>query len=193
MRREIVGILLFFLVIFCLISLLSYSPEDPSIHNIKASGHVHNLFGVLGAQVSGFLIGLFGLGAFWIPVLLMVASIQIFGNQSNRTLVLTLVGGLLLIVTSGSLLALRQPTYVIFGSKFLAGGLIGTPLSTFLIRYSNLAGGTIILMLVWMVGFILATGFSLIAFARRCWNGFSAVIDRIQTLRLKWKQCVNNN
>jgi DNA segregation ATPase FtsK/SpoIIIE, S-DNA-T family len=188
MRREIIGILLFFLVIFTLISLLSYSPEDPSIHNVTAAGHVHNLFGLLGAQVSGFLIGLFGLGAFWIPVLLMVASIRIFGNQSNRTLVLSLGGGLLLIVTTGSLLALQQPTYVIFGSKFLAGGLVGTPLSAFLIRYSNLAGGTIILILVWMVGFILGTGFSLIAFARRCWDGFSAVRDRIQTLWLKWKE-----
>ena len=188
MRREIIGILLFFLVIFSLISLVSYSPGDPSIHNITASVHVHNLFGVLGAQVSGFLIGLFGLGAFWFPVLLMVASIRMFGNQSNRTLVLTLAGGLLLIVTTGSLLALRQPAYVIFGSKFLAGGLVGAPLSAYLIRYSNLAGATIILILVWMVGFILGTGFSLIAFARRCWNGFSAVTDRIQTLWLKWKE-----
>jgi S-DNA-T family DNA segregation ATPase FtsK/SpoIIIE len=188
MRREIIGILLFFLVIFSLISLLSYSPEDPSIHNITASGHIHNLFGMLGAQVAGFLIGLFGLGAFWIPVLLMVASIRIFGNQSNRTLLLTLTGGLLLIVTTGSLLAIRQSAYMIFGSKFLAGGIVGGPLSAFLIRYSNLAGGTIILILVWMVGFILSTGFSLIAFARRCWSGFSAVADRIQTLWLKWKE-----
>jgi S-DNA-T family DNA segregation ATPase FtsK/SpoIIIE len=188
MRREIIGILLFFLVIFSLISLLSYSPEDPSIHNITASGHIHNLFGMLGAQVAGFLIGLFGLGAFWIPVLLMVASIRIFGNQPNRTLLLTLAGGLLLIVTTGSLLAIRQSAYMIFGSKFLAGGIVGGPLSAFLIRYSNLAGGTIILILVWMVGFILSTGFSLIAFARRCWSGFSAVVDRIQTLWLKWKE-----
>ncbi len=75
MRKEIVGILLFFLVIFTLISLLSYSPEDPSIHNAKAAGHIHNLFGLFGAHLSGILIGLFGLGAFWIPVLLLFASI----------------------------------------------------------------------------------------------------------------------
>ncbi len=188
MRREIIGILLFFLVIFSLISLLSYSPEDPSIHNIKPDGPVHNLFGVLGAHVSGFLIGLFGLGAFWIPLLLMLASVQIFGNQSSRTLVMTLVGGLLLIVTTGGLLTIRQPSYLIFGSKFSAGGLVGTALAVFLIKYSNLAGGTIILILVWIVGFILATGFSLIAFARRCWRGVCGVADRIQTLCLKWKE-----
>ncbi|MBT8374433.1 MAG: DNA translocase FtsK 4TM domain-containing protein, partial [Deltaproteobacteria bacterium] len=31
MRKEIIGILLFFVVIFTLISLVSYSPKDPSL------------------------------------------------------------------------------------------------------------------------------------------------------------------
>ena len=44
MRKEIFGILLFFLVIFTLISLLSYSPADPSINNAKATGQINNLF-----------------------------------------------------------------------------------------------------------------------------------------------------
>ena len=41
MRKEIIGILLFFLVIFTLISLLSYHHADPSIHNVGAAGPVH--------------------------------------------------------------------------------------------------------------------------------------------------------
>ena len=68
MRKEIYGIILFFLVIFTLISLLSYSHADPSINNSGAAGQIQNLFGFLGAHVSGFLVGLFGLGAFWIPI-----------------------------------------------------------------------------------------------------------------------------
>ena len=64
MRKEIFGILLFFLVIFTLISLLSYSPADPSINNARASGQINNLFGAVGAHLAGMLIGLFGLGAF---------------------------------------------------------------------------------------------------------------------------------
>ncbi|MFO7972821.1 MAG: DNA translocase FtsK 4TM domain-containing protein, partial [Desulfobacterales bacterium] len=38
MRKEIIGISLFFLVIFTLISLLSYSPADPSINHATSSG-----------------------------------------------------------------------------------------------------------------------------------------------------------
>ena len=81
MRKEIVGIFLFFLVIFTLISLLSYSPNDPSIHNAKVGKQIHNLFGILGAHLSGALIGLFGLGAFWFPLLLLLASPS---NSTNK-------------------------------------------------------------------------------------------------------------
>jgi len=53
MRKEIIGISLFFLVILTLISLLSYSPADPSINHATSSDHIHNFFGLLGAQLAG--------------------------------------------------------------------------------------------------------------------------------------------
>ncbi len=187
MRKEIVGIFCFFLVIFTLISLLSFSPGDPSIHNAKAGGSIHNLFGVLGAHVSGALIGLFGLGAFWIPLLLLLTSIHFFGDHPTQAKISTLIGGILLVVTTGSLLATRQNAYVMFGSHFSAGGLVGIPLKSFLIKYANFTGTLIILSLLWIVGFILATGFSLIAFSLRCWDWISAIADHVMTLYLKWK------
>jgi len=188
MRKEIVGIIFFFLVIFTLISLLSFSPEDPSIHKARAVGEIHNLFGILGAHVAGALIGLFGIGAFWIPLLLLLASIQFFGDQSRQVMLSTLIGGIVLVITTGSLLAVQQNYYVLFGNKFSAGGLIGIPFKSFVIQYSNVAGGLIILSLLWIVGFILATGFSLIAFSKRFWKWINAVTDRITTLYLKRKE-----
>jgi S-DNA-T family DNA segregation ATPase FtsK/SpoIIIE len=188
MRKEIVGIFCFFLVIFTLISLLSFSPEDPSIHNAKATGSIHNLFGVLGAHVSGALIGLFGLGAFWIPLLLLLTSIHFFGDHPTQAKISTLIGGILLVVTTGSLLATRQNAYVMFGSQFSAGGLIGIPFKSFLITYTNFTGALIILILLWIIGFILATGFSLIAFSLRCWDWISALADQVMTIYLKWKE-----
>ncbi len=188
MRKEIVGILLFFLVIFTLISLLSYSPEDPSILNAVAKGKIHNLFGIIGAHLSGALIGLFGLGAFWIPILLLLTSIQFFGDQSKQVMISTAVGGIILILSTGSLLAIQQSHYVVFGKKFSAGGLAGSLFESFIIRYSNVAGGLIILSLLWIIGFILATGFSLIAFSRRFWKWITAVADKFTTAYLKHKE-----
>jgi S-DNA-T family DNA segregation ATPase FtsK/SpoIIIE len=188
MRKELIGIFLFFLVILTLISLMSYSPADPSIHNAKAAGDIHNLFGLFGAHLSGILVGLFGLGAFWFPILLLLASIQFFGNHPDKAIVLTIVGGILLVVTTGSLLALKQNHVIVFGTKFSSGGIIGIPLKSFLVKYSNVTGGTIILVLFWLTGFILATGFSLIMLSKRCWKTIIFSADRIHTLIIKWKE-----
>ncbi|UCH23881.1 MAG: DNA translocase FtsK 4TM domain-containing protein [Deltaproteobacteria bacterium] len=188
MRKEIIGIFLFFLVILTLISLLSYNPADPSILNARAPGKIHNLFGALGAQLSGILIGLFGLGAFWIPVLLLLSSIQFLGNYPGKAMVSTIFGGFLLVITTGSLFALEQNHYVIFGNKFLAGGIIGTLFQTILVAFSNSTGAIIILILMWIVGLILATGFSMMRFFKRSWVVLSVAADRIKTAYIKWRE-----
>ena len=188
MRREITGILLFFLVILTLISLLSYSPADPSINNARAAGHIHNFFGLFGAHLAGILVGLFGLGAFWVPILLLLTSLHIFGGHSGKAIILTIIGGVFLMITTGSLLALKQNHILIFGSKFSSGGIIGIPLKSFLVKYSNVVGGTIILILLWIIGLILATGFSLIRFAKRFWQTTRFFVDRLKTLFIKWRE-----
>ena len=188
MRKEIIGILLFFLVILTLISLLSYNPADPSINNATSAGHIHNFFGLFGAHLAGILIGLFGLGAFWIPILLLLTSIHFFGNHTSKAIILTIAGGIVLVIATGSLLAIKHNHIIIFGNKFSSGGMIGIPLKSFLIKYSNVTGGTIILVLLWIIGLILATGFSLIRFLKRCWKGVVFSANRIHTSLIKWKE-----
>jgi S-DNA-T family DNA segregation ATPase FtsK/SpoIIIE len=143
---------------------------------------------VVGAHLAGALIGLFGMGAFWIPILLLLGSLHFFGNQPLRVVMCTLAGGLLLILTTGSLLALHQDHYLLFERKFSAGGLLGIPLKAVLVRYTNPAGGVIILAVLWLVGFILATGFSVLAFFRRCRGGVGSAYDNLLTAYLKGKE-----
>ncbi len=191
MRKEIVGICLFFLVILTLISLVSYSPQDPSINHATDSVKSHNLFGEFGAHVAGILIGLFGLGAFWFPILLLIFSTQFFGRHPRKAMVLTLTGGILLIVSTGSLLGLKAlPEHHInlFGTAFSSGGHVGIPLGSFLVRYTNMIGGTIIMAVIWLIGLILATGFSMISFFRRCQRAALFSADRVKTLLIKWKE-----
>jgi len=188
MRKEIIGILLFFLVIFTLISLVSFHPDDPSIHNVGVQGDVHNLFGTLGAHVAGLLVGLFGLGAFWMPVLLLMASIHFFSHSVRRTLIPITAGGLLLLITTGGLLAMRQTSYAVFGSHFPAAGMVGLPLKDFLVHVANPVGGGLILAIAWLIGFILATGFSLIAFYQRMKTVGTLVGERLKTAYIKWRE-----
>ncbi|MGB9500053.1 MAG: DNA translocase FtsK [Dissulfuribacterales bacterium] len=166
MRREIISIFLFFVVIFTLVSLVSYNPADPSIHHAGHMGEVENFFGLFGAHVAGFLVGLFGIGAFWIPVLFLIACLEFFSKRSGRTLILVASGGILLIVATGSILAFHQNSYHLFGHLYSAGGMIGLPVKAFLMKYSNWTGGMVILILFLLIGFILSTGVSLIATIR---------------------------
>ncbi len=188
MRKEIIGILLFFLVLFTAVSLLSYHHADPSIHSAGDSGRIHNLFGPMGAHVAGVLVGLFGLGAFWLPILLLLAGLHFFSSRSARAVLPIAVGGLLLLVTSGSLLALQKDYYELLGARFSAGGIVGLPFKAFLLRMANPTGGVIILSLTWLIGFILATGFSLVAFYQRARVALSRLYGRLSMLMVKWSE-----
>jgi DNA segregation ATPase FtsK/SpoIIIE, S-DNA-T family len=188
MRKEIIGILLFFLLVFVLVSLVSYHPQDPSLNNATAGNHIENLFGLVGAYLADALIGLFGLAAFWMPILLLFMSIQFFADRLPLAFGLTLAGGLLLILTSAALLAYQQDHYVVFGNRFSSGGWIGIHLKKGLFRYTNPTGGGIILSLVWLVGFILMTGFSLMRFGEKCQALLIKIVDQIKTVYLKRKE-----
>lgn len=188
MRKEIIGICLFFLVILTLISLVSYSPQDPSINHAVDTGDIHNLFGVFGAHIAGVLIGLFGLGAFWFPILLLIFSVHFFGRHTKRAMVVTFIGGVLLIISTGGLISLKSHEISFLGTVFSSGGLIGIPLSAFLVRYTSLTGGTIILVVLWLIGLILSTGFSIMNFFRRCHRFILFALERLMTLIIKYRE-----
>ncbi|MBT8338442.1 MAG: DNA translocase FtsK, partial [Desulfatitalea sp.] len=188
MKKEIIAILLFFMVVFSLISLISYHHNDPSILSTGDGGSVYNLFGTLGAHLAGALVGLFGLGAFWVPVLLLLASIQFLTTDARRTVLHITAGGLLLLLTTGGLLAFKQDTYDLFGRTFLAGGMVGQPLKDLMVRYANLTGGAMIVGIGWLIGFILATGFSLAAFYRRCSGSALRLAERLRTILIKRRE-----
>jgi S-DNA-T family DNA segregation ATPase FtsK/SpoIIIE len=189
MRKELTGLFLFFLVIFTIASLLSYSPADPAFNNAKEVEHYNNLFGMLGAYVADILIKLmFGLGAFWIPVLLLLSGINIFGTNPKRTIISLVSGGILLIITTGSILAVKQETYYIFGDAFSAGGSIGIWLKGFLLRYTNITGSCLILVLLFISGFILATGFSIAKFFKNSWFAAITAFKSIISIYRLWKE-----
>ncbi len=170
MRKEILGILFFLLLILTLVSLVSYSPQDPSPHHIGATHPIHNLFGVVGAYLAGFLIGLFGLGAFWIPVLLLLISIHFLSGRTGKDILVTVAGGMVLMIATGGLLALKGNTVQLFSSQFSTGGMAGIPLKIFLQKYSSFAGALIVLLVLWVIGLILMTRLSLIGFSKNAWH-----------------------
>jgi len=188
MRKEILGVVLVFSLIFTAVSLLSYHPSDPSINRAGASADVRNLFGPVGAHVAGFLIYLFGLGAFWIPVLLLIISLYTFKEYARGLIILAVVGGLLLAVTTGVLLSMHQSHYVVFGKRFSSGGVVGIPLAKTVVKYSNRTGGLIFLLTIWTIAFVMTTRLSLIALFKSLSRVCTGVFSRASTAWIIWRE-----
>ncbi|MFP3998287.1 MAG: DNA translocase FtsK [Desulfobacterales bacterium] len=182
-RREIAGIIIFFLVVFTAISLFSYSPADPSFNHAVNAGKVENFFGLAGAYIAGLLVGLFGVGSFWIPILLFLSCIRFYTHDAQMSAWLEASGGILLLVGTGALSSLFKDGYLIFNTEYPAGGIIAGPVAMIFHEYANWTGALIILLLILAIGFILTTGISLIAVSRNflriaaiVWTGTSAAV-----------------
>lgn len=165
-RKEIAAILIFFLVVFSTISLLSYSPADPSLNNAAGPGPVNNFFGLAGAYLADLLIRLFGIGAFWVPLLLFLGCIRFYTHAAKSSHWLAASGGILLVVGTGAFCALFGESYAIFGTRYPAAGMLGRPVMEVFRRYANPSGALAVLVLILVIGFILTTGISLVAASR---------------------------
>lgn len=188
MRKEIFGVVLVFALILTAVSLLSYDPLDTCINRAGASADVRNLFGPVGAHVAGFLIYLFGLGAFWIPILLLIISLYTFKEYAKGLIIVAVVGGLLLAITTGGLLSMHQSHYLVFEKRFSSGGILGIPLAKSVVKYTNRTGGLIFLFTIWTIAFVMTTRLSLVALFKSFTGVCAGVFSRASTAWIIWRE-----
>ncbi|MEE4363143.1 MAG: DNA translocase FtsK 4TM domain-containing protein, partial [Desulfotignum sp.] len=165
MRKELTSLVLVFLIILTAVSLFSFHAQDPALgHDVFAvPDTIHNQFGLLGAHVAGFFIFLFGVGAFWVPVILALFTLWYVKEKSAKIIWLTFAGGMILMVCTGAGFFLFKDAYAFSTTLVPAGGFLGTAVTTFLLTYANIAGCIIILVFFSIIGFILATGISMVS------------------------------
>jgi DNA segregation ATPase FtsK/SpoIIIE, S-DNA-T family len=126
-KEEIVGVVSLMGSLYLLLSLLTHHLLDPVpfFRITEPPEPLRNLGGIVGAYLSGWLIILFGLSAYLIPVFIIAFGIKrLLGKEGHRIYIL---GGLLFILSSSILLALFSETFHITMEKFPdgIGGLSG--------------------------------------------------------------------
>jgi len=201
MKKELYGILLFFSIVLTSISLFSYHVSDPCVANnfFIIPDNIHNAFGLLGAHIAGFFIFLFGLGAFLIPAVLCIMGAWLLKGRSARIIWLTLLGGFFLMVCTGGIFFLLKDDYLMLGTSISSGGVIGISVTSFLLKYANFTGCVIVLTFFMIIGFILATGISIIslgtfvqqkniALFKRMTADFQAVISFFKEKYENWRK-----
>lgn len=146
-------LLLFFglIAIFFLLSLLSYSEQDPGYSTIEFSKYndirAENLFGKAGAYVADFLGLYFGWTALFIPFLSIYISVLLYRYKKGLTFMLSPILGF--IYGMGVIISLAIISGLIGGIDFYftkqpAGATLGALGSSFILSFMGRVGGIIV-------------------------------------------------
>src|SRR3954468_4178512 len=82
--NELIGFLLFVGAVLLLLSLVSYSPLDPSLNTASSAGGKHparNWVGIAGAHIADLLLQFWGITVFLAPVMVFLLALRWFRSR----------------------------------------------------------------------------------------------------------------
>jgi S-DNA-T family DNA segregation ATPase FtsK/SpoIIIE len=151
-RRDVVGIAWLATSLFLGLALFSFKPTDPSFNSTGVNLQVQNFCGYFGSFAADLLYQIWGLSAWLLVVASIRMCVKTLRGDTGAWTGSRLAWGLLLLVTTASLLGLHFPTTKVFWNHIPVGGLIGTIASKGLVSAFNFLGVSIIL---WSVALLL--------------------------------------
>ena len=162
LKKEIRGLIFLLLAVVLGGSLLSYSPLDKLFWNVAGDlGKAHNLFGTVGAHLSGGLFDLLGMGAFWLPLILFVLSLITFKGRSLSSPVKGMITVLIMLASFSALLSLQFERGLLYrGTIMAAGGIIGLHIAGLSISILNSFGSYVCLASIFAISLLTVTRLS---------------------------------
>ena len=161
---EVTALLLVFAALVCFLSLVSFSPEDPTFFNSGTVSRMmsNNIMGNFGAQASAFLLTLFGYAAYLFPIFFTITAIMLLKSRSFGPLFKQLPFFLVETVVFAVLFAVLLKDFVMIASTTplaweSAGGVIGTNLKGLMLPAFNAWGTVLILLFIMIACFMLGT------------------------------------
>lgn len=148
--------------IFLFTALLTFNPVDPGWSQAGYTHEIQNAAGAIGAWCADILFFSFGLMAYVIPFLVMLAGYFAFYRTRHfveidyLTIGLRMVGLLLFIAGSAALFSLNVESAYSFSS----GGILGSVVSSAMLPYFNVPGTVLLLLTFVLTGVTLITGLS---------------------------------
>ena len=166
-KEEVMGVVSLMGSLYLFLSLFSYSLRDPVLffRTTEPPEPVRNLGGIVGSQLSGWLIILLGLAAFIIPVLIVAFGMKrLLGREGHKVY---LLGGILCIISTSILLSLVSETFAIGLEKYPdgIGGLAGRAISYLFIQLVSLPGAYIFSLSAFLSSVVLISPVSVTSIA----------------------------
>jgi S-DNA-T family DNA segregation ATPase FtsK/SpoIIIE len=176
--------------LYITVILFTYNPNDSSWSHIAPDGAaIQNSGGSVGAWISDLLLYVFGFSAWWWAVLAFYAmwfvylALEAVDQSEKPFLLFNFFGFALLLVASSALEAghlIKLPALL----PDNAGGMLGVAVDAGLRSLFGYTGSSMLLLLMFVVGFSLFTGWSWIMITEK----FGAfLITSYEFIKLKWQ------
>jgi len=183
---EIIGLLTVLLSFFLLLSLSTYTPEDPNFI-FSESIKIHNLFGFYGSVISDLILQSFGIISFLFCVTIFFIGILIIRYEKLENILSSLFYSIIYIVSGSTFASIYKDNsfWLIINGN---GGFVGRYIKEFINNFNKLFDQNIIFVLLLsltIVFFLLSIQFSIKTFIKFI---KSVLFFMIKSFSLKSKQ-----
>jgi len=160
--NEILGLMAVALAVLLLLSLLSYTPSDPSLDSVGgyATGRpAHNWTGIAGAYLADVLLQGMGVAVFLLPLIVGRLGVSWLRSRPAGSPRAKIVGMVLWVVFAPAALAL-VPLHLLWRGAVPIEGVIGRVGGDAMVHYLNLPGACISVALMVALSLYLTTSFA---------------------------------
>jgi DNA segregation ATPase FtsK/SpoIIIE, S-DNA-T family len=154
LKKEIIGVGLFGVFVFVIVSLLSYHPFDPSL-NAVASGTVRNFCGRAGSYSSDFLIQIFGVMSYVGTAFVAIFAFLFLRRKVPPHLLLLVAGCVLFFLSLSLLLQISFDKVPMKGVVIPFSGLLGDVLAKGLLHVFSYFGSMLLSSVLLLISLFL--------------------------------------
>jgi S-DNA-T family DNA segregation ATPase FtsK/SpoIIIE len=186
--NEMLGLVVLVAAGLLLLSLLTYTPSDPSFNTVGGAAGLHpahNWTGLLGAYTSDLLLQTLGVAVFFVPLLLVRIGISWMRSRSIGSLTGKSIGLVLWLIFAPAAIALL-PGQMRWRGSLPLSGLIGSTLADALIHVVNFPGAVIVGTLMVAVSLYLTTSF-MIGTAHEWFASHFIFLSNLRNRWINWR------
>ena len=158
--RESGLILLIGVNVFLLLALIGYDPRDPGWSHLGYQPHVENFTGAAGAWLADSAISSIGIGAYLLPGILLIPAWRFLRRprpgllDSLPFLMLRVTGAVVFLLSLCALASIHLSNEGLH-YPFTVGGLLGEALSDWSVSWFSVAGSSVVLWTLLLLGLTL--------------------------------------
>lgn len=152
---DILAVMIFGLAVLTFISLVTYSPLDPSFSNSVRAKEYYNALGWFGAHLADVLFLIFGYMGYSIPLILMFLSYVFLFRKFGLLIRLRTLVFLLLFLVITAFMTIALPVTEGFKRYHKSGGSLGSLIERIMVPYLGKFGSSLVLIFVFIILIIL--------------------------------------